>query len=290
MIKKRRYMKVGDLEAEIVSDFGFSFTERIGLVFGAFKSSLKTVIDFNKDYVGQRSVSLAIAYPYEDPKTTMQKGCKHWAEYLQANPTKITKLRMPGYSQELIDSLAKQPQIEEIEIYYGKNNFRDLTALGKLPNLRKLVIENFPVEASLEGLAHSKSLKILHVFSRKSINFQPLAKMTMLDELEIGTGVDPAFMGTVKTENFKFLKPLKNLKRIHIYAVIPEDKDLTVLAHLTNLEKGWYYIFRGQTPSIKELAELNPVFNDVYQTYVKHKQIDTKNVYYYSKWKFFGRR
>jgi hypothetical protein len=253
------------------------------------KRAKGTFINLEKEYRGQKKAFLTISKPFKSPETTLQKASREWTKYFSSHKTNILDLTCVGTTQDLINSLANQQQLTTFTIVYGSRSYRDLSVLGSLPNLRKLVIEGFPSEASLEGLTHSTSLRILHVFSRKPLDFTPLAKMTMLEELEIGTGVDPAFRGRVKTPNLNFLQNLSQLKHLEFRNLIPEDKDMSPLQKLTNLQTGGYSFFRGQYPDTKELAKVNPVFAEVHGWAVRDKEkgdIDVTKQTRYSKWKW----
>lgn len=286
MLRRVRYIVIGGQEITVAKTSRWDFFKHV------FETIMfdKTLIQLEKEYTGQKEVWLALGRAYDPNVAQKKETIQGWVNFLSNNVTKIQKLRIGPANQDVIESLRHQPQITELHIFRPGKGIVDLTALSDLPRLRKLVIEGFPAEATLHGLAGSKSLKELEVFSRKPIDFTPLTNMTGLESLEIGTGVDPAFFGTVKTPNFEFLKTLVNLKHLHIYSLVPEDKDLSPLTLLTNLEKGWYYPFRGQKPSTEELAALNPAFADVFiaqQRYLKSLKEEPKDeIPIHTKWKW----
>jgi hypothetical protein len=269
VLRRRRYAVVGG--QEILMSSG-SWWERSKYLLEVISKD-KTLIYLDREYFGQKEAWLALGRAF-DKNVASKEVVDDWIEYLSNKATRIEKLRVSCLNQELLDALQNQPQITELFISYGSKNYSDLTVLGQLPRLRKLEIEGFPEGASLDGLAESGSLKELKVFSRKPVDFSPLPRIKALEKLEIGTGVDPAFRKTVKVSDLKFLPEMTNLTHLHIYALVPEDRDLSPLMNLTALETGWYTWFRGQKPSVEELSKVNPVFAKVYATYLEDKNTD----------------
>ena len=280
MLRRRRYAVVGGKEILMSSGSWWEeFIDGLKVI-----SKDRTLIYLDREYFGQKEVWLALGRAY-DKNVASKEVVDDWIEYLSNNATRIEKLRVAYLNQELLDALQYQPQITELIISYGSKNYSDLTLLGQLPRLRKLEIEGFPEGASLDGLAQSESLKELKVFSRKPVDFSPLPRIKALEKLEIGTGVDPAFRKTVKVSDLKFLSEMTNLTHLNIYALVPEDRDLSPLMNLTALETGWYYWFKGQKPSVEELSKANPVFAKVYATYLEHKKTDwTAEISIITKW------
>jgi len=229
-------------------------------------NSVRRVVEFEKDYLGQSKVELRQAHigAKSSQVKTKAEAIANWTNWLEKNPSKITDLDVAVADQNLIEAIAKQPQIERLTIESGK--ISDLSPLRNLPNLSYLQLEEASPDLDFSPLAKVKSLKVLHVHSRKTLRFDTLSCLKQLDGLWIGSGIDPGFVGhTVKVENLDFLLPLKQLKRLRIDEVRPLDRDFSALLTLKNLEQAWYVYFRGQHPTPEEMAKAHPAFVGVHE-------------------------
>ena len=191
----------------------------------------ETIVDFKKDY----STTAGVAEPY----------------------------------QELVDNLATQVNLERLDLLDG--DYYDLSSLTALPKLKFLTLDGVPDGIDFSPLAKIPTLKALRAFSRSPINFDSLSQLTQLEGLELGSGIDPAFMGYIKVDNFNFLRPLTNLKKLRTDDLRPIDKDLTPLLSLENLEEAIYVYFRGQYPSVQDMALAHPAFEQVHKIYLEIK-------------------
>jgi len=230
------------------------------------KNSVRRVVEFEKDYLGQSKVELRQAHigAKSSQVKTKAEAIANWTKWLENNPSKITDLDVAVADQNLIEAISKQPQIERLTI--EARRISDLSPLRNLPNLSYLQLEEVGADLDFSPLAKMKNLKVLHVHSRKTLRFETMSGLKQLDGLWIGSGIDPGFVGhTIKVENLNFLLPLKQLKRLRIDEVRPLDRDFSALLTLKNLEQAWYVYFRGQHPTPEEMAKMHPAFVGVYE-------------------------
>lgn len=232
-----------------------------------FREVFEEITNFDKEYLGQKEVRLSTGIKGYQDWSDFRKAEPHWITYLRNRETKIQTLHVFNPSQELLTAIAEQPQIRKLVIKIAKG-ISDLSVLQKMPQLEYLEIDQVPVDLDFEPLAKCESLRVLHIFARKQLNFESVGKITQLEGLWFGAGIDPAFAPKwVKVENIDFLKKLKNLKRLS-FDVKPTDSDLSPALSSVNLEEGWYTYFKGQTPSVEEMANAHPAFQKVYENYL----------------------
>ena len=229
----------------------------------------ETIVDFKKDYIGQKTVRLVRAYPFEEPLFSQDEALSLWSDYLSKNETKITTAEVAEPNQELVDNLATQVNLERLDLLDG--DYYDVSSLTALPKLKFLTLDGVPDGIDFSPLAKIPTLKALRAFSRRPINFDSLSQLTQLEGLELGSGIDPAFMGYIKVDNFNFLRPLTNLKKLRTDDLRPIDKDLTPLLSLDNLEEAIYVYFKGQYPSVQDMALAHPAFEQVHKIYLEIK-------------------
>jgi hypothetical protein len=240
------------------------------------KEAFREITNFDKEYLGQKEVHLSTGIKGYQTWSDFRKAEPNWIHYLRNHKTKIQTLHAFNPSQELLTAIAEQPQIKTLVIRIGKG-ISDLSVLQKMPQLEYLEIDQVPVDLDFEPLAHCKSLRVLHIFARKQLNFESVGKLTQLEGLWFGTGIDPAFEKWVKVENIHFLKNLQNLKRLK-FNVKPLDSDLSAALSLCSLEEGWYAYFKEQTPSVEEMAKAHPAFEKVYENYLGIKSGNWKPI------------
>ena len=243
---------------------------------GLARDIFTTIINFDKDYLGQKEVILSRRLLNDEPKVSFEEAERHWINYLRNRKTKIQTIHAFDVSQELLNAIAEQPQIKKIVIQYPE--FSDLSVLQEMPNLEYLELDQCPADMDFEPLVNCKSLRVLHIFARKPLNFESVGKITQLEGLWFGTGIDPGFDNKwVKVDNLHFLKSLTNLKRL-MFDVKPLDSDLSPALSLDNLEEGWYVYFKGQYPSVEDMAKAHPAFVKVYENYLGMKSGNWKPI------------
>lgn len=236
----------------------------------AFREVFESITNFDKEYLGQKEVHLSTGIEGYYDWSDFRKAEPHWIRYLRNHETKIETLHVFNPSQELLTAIAEQPQIRKLVIRMAKG-ISDLSVFQKMPNLEYLEIYGVPVDLDFEPLAKCESLRVLHIFARKQLNFESVGKITQLEGLRFGSGADPAFEPKwVKVDNIQFLKNLKNLKRLD-FDVKPLDLDLSPALGLPNLEEGWYRYFKEQTPSVEDMAKAHPAFERVHKNYLAIK-------------------
>jgi len=240
----------------------------LGTIRQSFEIARESVVDFGMDYRGQTTVELRLAHYSlgRSIENSEAEALETWTNWLENNLSKIKVLKANWASdQRLLEAIATQPQIERLHLE-RRVKITDLSVLSLMPKLTTLHIADCPPDLDFSPLKKVTSLRHLHVHSRKPLRFDTLSGLTQLDSLWIGSGIDPAFDGhAIKVDDLEFLRPLKQLKRIRIDAVRPNDKDFSVLLTLKNLEQGWYVYFRGQNPSAEEMAKAHPAFVAVYE-------------------------
>lgn len=235
-----------------------------------FREVFEEITNFDKEYLGQKEVRLSTGIKGYQDWSDFRKAEPHWITYLRNRETKIQILHVFNPSQELLTAITEQPQIRKLVIRIAKG-ISDLSVLQKMPQLEYLEIYGVPVDLDFEPLAKCESLRVLHIFARKQLNFESVGKITQLEGLRFGAGIDPAFAPKwVKVDNIHFLKNLKNLKRLD-FDVKPLDSDLSPALSLRNLEEGWYSYFREQTPSVEDMAKAHAAFERVYKNYLAIK-------------------
>jgi hypothetical protein len=232
-----------------------------------FREVFEEITNFDKEYLGQKEVHLSTGIKGYYDWSDFRKAEPHWIDYFRNHKTKIRTLYAFNPSQDLLAAIAEQPQIKKLVIKIAKD-VNDLSVLQKMPELEYLEIDQVPVDLNFEPLAKCESLRVLHIFARKPLNFESVGKITQLEGLWFGAGTDPAFDPKwVKVNNISFLKNLKNLKRLD-FDVKPLDSDLSPALSSVNLEEGWYSYFKEQTPSVEEMAKAHPAFQKVYENYL----------------------
>ena len=232
-----------------------------------FKEVFESITNFDKEYLGQKEVHLSTGIEGYYDWSDFRKAEPHWISYLRNRETKIQTLHVFNPSQELLTAITEQPQIRKLVIRIAKG-ISDLSVLQKMPHLEYLEIYGVPVDLDFEPLVKCESLRVLHIFARKQLNFESVGKITQLEGLRFGSGADPAFEPKwVKVDNIHFLRNLKNLKRLE-FDVKPLDSDLSPALSLRSLEEGWYRYFKEQTPSVEEMAKSHPAFQKVYENYL----------------------
>lgn len=242
-----------------------------------YRKVFLTITNFDKEYFGQKEVYLSTGIKGYYTWGDFRKAEPHWIHYLRNRETKIQTLYAFNPSQELLTAIAEQPQIKKLVIKIAKG-ISDLSVLQKMPQLEYLEINQAPVDLDFEPLAKCESLRVLHIFARKQLNFESVGKLTQLEGLSFGAGTDPAFEPNwVKVDNIHFLKNLKNLKRLE-FDVKPLDSDLSPALSLGNLEEGWYRYFKEQTPSVEEMAKAHPAFEKVRDNYLGIKSGNWKPI------------
>ena len=231
---------------------------------GHFRTAFTTIVDFERDYLGQKDVTLTSYGPFVSDKKTRTEIESSWLDDLRNRKTRIESISAGYVGPELLSAISKQQQLKKLVIRFAE--FTDMSVLGNLPNLEYLEIDQCPRNLDLKTLAKCRSLKILLVFNEAQMDYEPLGRLTQLEGLEFGAGLNPGFTKRITVENFRFLESLTNLKRFRT-DVKPLDSDLSPLLALRNLEEGWYWGFRGQLPSKKAIAEANPAFKKVYEVW-----------------------
>lgn len=228
---------------------GISSSERRQII---KKDRARTIILFERDYRNQKTVSLSTRFLYHDPEVTFKKASSGWSEYLSRRKTKIKDLSF-HWDQSVLDSMVGQRQLQSLHIT-NLPATADLSSLALLPNLRELEIGSIKKGASLDALSQLSTLRKLKLnFRHADLDLGWIAGLTNLKSLELGE-LSPGFSGKIILPDINFLKPLKELVELKLFAIVPEGKNYSVLAELPNLQDVSYWWLKGQTPSVEELA------------------------------------
>lgn len=135
--------------------------------------------------------------------------------------------------QSLLDSLAGQTQLEELEVKWGP--YSDLTALSGLKNLKSLSLGGATKVTDLTPLASLSQLRALTVDQAFLVrDLSPLGQLVSLRELAYGNGY-PGSDKNVDFSDFEWTRPLTNLERLHMPGSRPLNADFSVLLELPNL-------------------------------------------------------
>lgn len=238
-----------------------------------YRSVFTRITNFDKEYFGQKEVQLSTGIKGYYTWGDFRKAEPNWINYLRNRETKIQTLFAFNPSQDLLAAIAEQTQIKRLIIKIAKD-VHDLSVLQNMPHLEYLEINQVPLDLDFEPLVKCKNLRVLHIFARKQLNFESVGKLTQLEGLWFGAGPDGGFVGKwVKVDSLQFLKNLRNLKRLK-FDVKPLDSDLSPLLGLKNLEEGWYVYFKGQVPTVEDMAKGHPACEKVYENYLMMKSGD----------------
>ena len=153
--------------------------------------------------------------------------------------------RYPKFTFEYLSGYDK---LKYLQVY--NNPIHHLENINLIKNLEFLDLLDCRKLVDLSALSENKTIKGLVIsICRQLQEYDPIGKMQQLAKLQISEG---------KIASLNFLKSLKNLKELSIAAIKIEDKDLSPLMELNNVEEMWLKITSVRKKHYEEIREALP--------------------------------
>ena len=263
----RRFCRCGNVQRVEVQGRGTVLVDEGGDSMAGSADNARVSIWYPEQYQGETNLA-ATATQLTDSQLASTRYSKssaargvlnEWIDFFAAGPTPILHLRLSSrVPQELLNSLAGQPQLESLELKWG--SYSDLTALSKLTRLNRLslggakkVIDFTPI-TKLSGL---ESLFIDGAFLAEDL--RPLGTLTTLRELTYGSA-HPGTDRNVTIPDFDWISPLVNLQRLWMPGIRLVHADVSVLAQIHSLVSIRLPLRRGYRKQVEQLASSHSAF------------------------------
>ena len=195
-----------------------------------------------KDYKGQEHLCICCTqlnnfdYSERDKKRIL----KEWIDFLQIN-TKIFKvLHFNSHvPQRLFDAVCCQENLEEFRVKWG--NYKNLSELERLTNLKFLYLGSCPGITDLTPITNLKNLIVLYMQNFKRIeDYSPLVVLDKLEQLIISGPT----LGYTPVKDLEFLKEMHSLLSVWKPNVVVRKKySADDLANLRRDIPGLYDIY-----------------------------------------------
>ena len=189
-----------------------------------------------------------------------------WIEFFRSAETDIRELQLVSrVPQELLDSLAGQPQLEVLLVKWGP--YRDVKGLGALTKLTTLRLGGATALESIEPLHGLPNLTTLAIVQPHRLDgTSTLRELTGLTALTFGND-HPGDDRNVVIEDLSWVEPLRELRSLALPGTRLVNPDLTPLLALPNLETLRLPLRRAYRAQVFELAETSQVFAQVAHEY-----------------------
>ena len=201
-----------------------------------------------------------------------------WIEFLGSAQTNIRELQFHSrVPQQLLDSVAGQPQLEALLVKWGP--YRDVKAVGQLGNLTTLRLGGATALESLSPLRGLHKLTTLAISTAFKVeDTATLSEFTTLTSLMFGND-HPGTDKNVVLQDLKWVTPLRELRSLAIPGTKLVNPDLSPLLELPHLEELRLPLRRAYRAQVFELADNSAVFAQVAREYEA-----------YESWRAAGRR
>jgi hypothetical protein len=190
-----------------------------------------------------------------------------WIEFFRSAPTNIRELQLVSrVPQELLDSLAGQPQLEALLVKWGP--YRDVTALDAMTHLTKLRLGGATGLESLTpllGLPRLSSLAVVEAHRVVDAG-NALGQLTGLTALNFGND-HPGSDKSVVIEDLTWVEPLQRLTFLALPGTRLANPDLSPLLGLPSLETLRLPLRRAYRAQVFEFAGRSPAFAQVAREY-----------------------
>ena len=165
-----------------------------------------------KDYEGQERLCICctqldyLGYSDRDKKRILNE----WLDFLQTNTKVFQALHFNSHvPQRLFNAVCCQENLEEFRVKWG--NYKDLSALKKLPDLKYLYLGSCPGVTDLTPITKLKNLVVLVLQNFKRIeDYSPLVALDKLEQLII---CGPT-LGLTPIKDLDFLREMPNLRSV----------------------------------------------------------------------------
>lgn len=191
---------------------------------------------------------------------------EEWIEFLSTQPTSLVRLHLVSrVPQELLDSLAGQPQLQQLHAKWGP--YREVTSLGGHHHLQSLWLGGATSLRSLAPLTGLQSLTELRVDQAHRLDDPTsLGTFTRLTSLEFGNG----YAGSDKSvtlSDLQWVRSLAALRTLALPGIRLLDDDLSPLLDLPKLEHLRLPLRRQFRKQVFALAEKSKVFAEIATEY-----------------------
>ena len=175
-----------------------------------------------KDYKGQERLCICctqldyFSYSERDKKRIL----KEWIDFLRINTKTFKGLHFNSHvPQRLFDAVCGQEDLEEFRVKWG--NYKDLSALEQLTNLKFLFLGTCPGVTDLTPITKLKNLIVLYIQNFKRIeDYSPLIILDKLEQLIISGPI----LGRTPVKDLEFLKEMHNLLSVWIPGTMVRKK------------------------------------------------------------------
>ncbi|MRX43553.1 hypothetical protein [Agromyces kandeliae] len=207
----------------------------------------------------------AAAQPYADP-LAQRHGLAALGPCVATASTTLVRLHLVSrVPQELLDSLAGQPQLQQVHVKWGP--YRDVTALGRHDQLRALGLGGATSLVSLAPLTALENLTDLSVEAAHRLDDPTsLGAFTRLAALEFGNG-HPGSDTSVTLPDLGWVRSLTRLRTLALPGIRLLDADLSPLLDLPELEHLRLPLRRQYRKQVFDLADSSDVFADIAAQY-----------------------
>jgi len=174
-----------------------------------------------KDYKGQARLcicctQLDFKYSERDKKRIL----KEWIDFLRVNTRTFKALHFnSSVPQRLFDAACCQEDLEEFRVKWG--NYKDLSALEQLTNLKFLYLGSCPGITDLTPITKLRNLIVLYMQNFKRID--DYSQLVVLDKLE-QLIISGPLLGSTPVKDLDFLKKMHSLLSVWMPNVVVSKK------------------------------------------------------------------
>lgn len=144
-------------------------------------------------------------------------------------------IEIAGINQECLDYFVDKYGAEYEYIYFHMPKVKNFNSLEKLANLQGVTISGATKSESLWDMSNNKKIWYLHIVDSKSLIYNPtfLNAGIHLEEIIIASSIwsDHAM------KNLEWLNGLKNLKKLELWGIKLEEKNIDVLSFVPKIEE-----------------------------------------------------
>jgi hypothetical protein len=162
-----------------------------------------------KDYKGQEKLCIACTQleSHNYSKRDQKRILDEWLDFLKTNTKALKALHFNSHvPQRLLDAACHQENLEELFLKWG--NYKDLSVLDKLRNIKYLRIGTGSGVQDIEVLGRLSSLVVLSVENFKRVeDYSPIARLDKLEQLIISGPT----LGRTPMKDYEFLREMPNL-------------------------------------------------------------------------------
>lgn len=197
-------------------------------------------VNFPAEYDGQNVLKLCPSQ-HADIVSSYQKKkiSQEWANYLLSNPLPIQIVQVcTALNQEVFDALCSQTSIESLRIkwFRGKN----IEAITKLKNLKKLFIESAPSLLDISPIAKLTDIEVLILGNTKKItDYCPLGELSKVKVFSICSYRTHETILKMADDNFMY--NMKALRYVDMVDVRVDKREFLKPENLEDMDFAAYY-------------------------------------------------